>query len=180
MNGFVLGGQHLKVSLISDTYSTKERLELAEKEAEDERGNVLQDEMGEGTGKVSRIELMAKLSQREASITSIDEDKPDEVQVETAARNCLLTNMFNPAEETEPDWDKEIEDDVVSESSKYGIIKKCIVDKHSADGRVCLRFQDPESCERCMKALDGRWFAGKQIAASLISDFEFDNLALNK
>jgi RNA-binding protein 39 len=44
--------------------------------------------------------------------------------------------MFDPAEETEKDWDRELRDDVKGEcESKYGPVAEIHVDKESA---VCL------------------------------------------
>ena len=39
--------------------------------------------------------------------------------------------MFDPAEETEPDWDAEIREDMVAECTKYGRVAHIYVDKAS-------------------------------------------------
>lgn len=56
------------------------------------------------------------------------------VNVPTAtSKSVLLKNMFNPAEETEPDWDTELRDDVKSEcEDKYGRVVEIHVDRDSA------------------------------------------------
>lgn len=50
--------------------------------------------------------------------------------------------MFNPAEETERDWDIELRDDVKSEcESKYGKVQEIYVEKESAVSSLAL---DPD------------------------------------
>lgn len=55
------------------------------------------------------------------------------VNVPTAvSRSILLKNMFNPAEETERDWDVELRTDVKEEAeSKYGKVVEIYLDKDS-------------------------------------------------
>lgn len=48
-----------------------------------------------------------------------------------ASANCMLTNMFDPDEETEPGWDSEIKADVEAECAKYGTIEHIYVDKNT-------------------------------------------------
>eukprot|EP00243_Klebsormidium_subtile_P011432 TRINITY_DN6488_c0_g2_i3.p1 TRINITY_DN6488_c0_g2~~TRINITY_DN6488_c0_g2_i3.p1 ORF type:complete len:442 (-),score=89.84 TRINITY_DN6488_c0_g2_i3:453-1778(-) len=79
----------------------------------------------------------------------------------------LLENMFDPAKETEPDWDLDIADDTKEECSKYGAVKHIFVDKNSM-GHVYLKFDATTSAQNAQKALHGRWFAGKQISATFL------------
>ncbi|KAG4998668.1 hypothetical protein JHK85_030107 [Glycine max] len=81
---------------------------------------------------------------------------------------CLmLKNMFDPKDETEPDFDLDIKEDVEAECSKFGALKHIYVDKKSA-GFVYLRFEDTQSAISAQQALHGRWFAGKMITASFM------------
>ncbi|KAK9823650.1 hypothetical protein WJX72_004426 [[Myrmecia] bisecta] len=80
----------------------------------------------------------------------------------------LLKNMFDPAEETAPDWEVEIGDDVRDECSKYGQVQHLYVDKNSK-GFVYLKFAAAEGAAAAQKALHGRWFASRQI----IAEFQF-------
>jgi RNA-binding protein 39 len=51
---------------------------------------------------------------------------------ETSPSVCiLLKNMFDPNVETEPGWEKEVEEDVKSECTKYGEVLHIAVDKVS-------------------------------------------------
>ncbi|XP_058090835.1 uncharacterized protein LOC131237182 [Magnolia sinica] len=77
----------------------------------------------------------------------------------------LLKNMFDPENETEPDFDLDIKEDVQDECSKFGSVKHIFVDKNSA-GFVYLRFENVTSAMSAQRALHGRWFAGKMITAT--------------
>lgn len=89
--------------------------------------------------------------------------------------------MFNPAEETEPDWDTELRDDVKSEcESKYGPVVEIYVEKESnvsstsassshslvmkvtevessTQGEIYVKFDTIESSTRAVTGLNGRW-----------------------
>eukprot|EP00268_Persea_americana_P039450 TRINITY_DN3903_c0_g1_i2.p1 TRINITY_DN3903_c0_g1~~TRINITY_DN3903_c0_g1_i2.p1 ORF type:complete len:355 (-),score=96.46 TRINITY_DN3903_c0_g1_i2:618-1682(-) len=79
----------------------------------------------------------------------------------------LLKNMFDPQNETEPDFELDIKDDVQDECSKFGIVKHIFVEKNSA-GFVYLRFGNVQSAASAQRALHGRWFAGKMITATFM------------
>ncbi|MBA0759790.1 hypothetical protein Gotri_022624 [Gossypium trilobum] len=76
----------------------------------------------------------------------------------------LLKNMFDPATETEPDFDLDIKEDVEEECSKYGRVKHIYVDKNSG-GYVYLRFDSTEAAGKAQRAMHMRWFAGRSISA---------------
>lgn len=51
--------------------------------------------------------------------------------------SCLvLKNMFNPAHETGHGWEKEIEEEIKDECSKYGAVQHIFADKNSQIGRA--------------------------------------------
>lgn len=109
-------------------------------------------EEGASLNNISRIELMQKLSRTEPTNTLAAPTKPMyvscdvvsesqadrsfrfRVNVPTAtSKSVLLKHMFNPAEETEKDWDLDLRDDVKSEcESKYGPVAEIRVDKESS------------------------------------------------
>lgn len=76
----------------------------------------------------------------------------------------LLKNMFNPQEETEPNWADDIKNDVAEECGKYGPVSHIYVDKDSK-GFVYLKFASADASQQAHQALHGRWFAGRQIVA---------------
>jgi RNA-binding protein 39 len=134
-----------------------------------------------GLGRVSRVELMAKLASNRADIQfpgqqqasanrGVDSGLVAKAPAPQPTRNCLLRNMFDPLNETEPDWDQEIKADVLDECQRFGPVKHLHVDKTSPDGKVYLRFDSVDSCRAAVQALNGRWFAKKQINATFIVD----------
>ncbi|TYG75729.1 hypothetical protein ES288_D03G055900v1 [Gossypium darwinii] len=85
----------------------------------------------------------------------------------------LLKNMFDPATETEPDFDLDIKEDVEEECSKYGRVKHIYVDKNSA-GCVYLRFDSAEAAGKAQRAMHMRWFAGRSISALFMQPQEYE------
>ncbi|XP_071702755.1 uncharacterized protein [Rutidosis leptorrhynchoides] len=85
----------------------------------------------------------------------------------------LLKNMFDPATETDPEFDLDIKDDVEEECSKYGRVKHIYVDKHSA-GYVYLRFESVEASARAQQAMHKRWFARRLISAIYLQPYEYE------
>ena len=79
----------------------------------------------------------------------------------------LLRNMFDPAQETDPNFDLEIQEDVGSECAKFGQVQHIFVDKTSK-GNVYLKFSSSASAAAASSALHGRLFAGLTIAASFL------------
>ncbi|XP_030496264.2 uncharacterized protein LOC115712159 [Cannabis sativa] len=86
------------------------------------------------------------------------------VPIGTPSECLLLKNMFDPATETDPDFDADIKDDVEEECSKCGRVIHIYVDKNSA-GCVYLRFETVEAAAAAQRSMHLRWFAGRQIFA---------------
>ncbi|KAK7856545.1 uncharacterized protein LOC112027516 [Quercus suber] len=84
--------------------------------------------------------------------------------VGTPTECLLLKNMFDPATETDPDFDMDIKDDVEEECSKYGRVKHIYVDRNSA-GCVYLRFETVDGAMGAQRAMHMRWFACRSISA---------------
>ncbi|KAI8017643.1 RNA-binding protein 39 [Camellia lanceoleosa] len=85
----------------------------------------------------------------------------------------LLKNMFDPATETEPDFDLDITEDVQEECSNYGRVKHIYVDKNSA-GYVYLQFETVEAAASAQRAMHNRWFARRLISAVFLQPYEYD------
>ncbi|PSS36738.1 RNA-binding protein [Actinidia chinensis var. chinensis] len=100
-----------------------------------------------------------------ASVTSEPIGKPSEC--------LLLKNMFDPATETDPEFDLDIKEDVREECSNYGRVKHIHVDKNSA-GCVYLRFDTVEAAGGAQQAMHGRWFARRLISAVFLQPYEYD------
>jgi len=86
------------------------------------------------------------------------------------SRCILLKNMFNPEEETDADWDKELAEDVKVEcETKYGPVDRIKVERES-QGEIYLKFGNVDAARKALQGLNGRWFGGKQVSAAFISD----------
>lgn len=80
---------------------------------------------------------------------------------------CLmLVNMFNAAEETEPNWDNDIKEDVTEECAKHGRVEVCKVETRKPGGIVYVRMHSIPAATNAGRALHGRYFAGRQIISS--------------
>ena len=78
------------------------------------------------------------------------------------ATQCfMLSNMFDPAQETQPGWDGEVRDDVIEECNKYGGVLHLMVDTQSPSGNVYVKCPNIATAVAAVNALHGRWFAGE-------------------
>ncbi|TNY21483.1 splicing factor CC1-like protein [Rhodotorula diobovata] len=164
MNNFPLAGREIKVGLVADRSATFSQHVGAQQQQE--------------AGKLdanTRIELMQKLSRvdRPPDLPPTPMFRPNIPQ--NITRNVLMKNAFNPEEETERDWDLELADDVKTEcEDKYGPVVDIYVVKESTEGEIYIRFASPDVAVKALQGLNGRWFGGKQIAASHVGDSLFD------
>ena len=89
---------------------------------------------------------------------------------QAVSKAVLLKNMFNPEEETERGWDKELADDVKEEcEAKYGKVAAIKVDTDSA-GEIWIKFDDTDGAKKAINGLNGRFFGGRSISASFVSE----------
>jgi len=165
MNGYELAGRNLRVGLVNERNSSGGNYTLDEEETS-----------GISLNSTSRAELMQKLAARQSDTsTQAPVYKPApappkvNVPVAAATRTIMLNNMFNPAEETEPNWVQELEADIKDECSQYGQILHVNVNDDSL-GEVFLKFDSVSAGERALKSLNGRWFGGKQITATFVPE----------
>ncbi|XP_077983494.1 RNA-binding protein 39-like [Glandiceps talaboti] len=94
---------------------------------------------------------------------------PNTVAMPAIATPCfVLSNMFDPTNETSPTWDQEIRDDVIEECSKNGGCVHIFVDKSNPQGMVYVKGANVQSAQLAVNALHGRWFAGKMITATYV------------
>ncbi|KAH6680705.1 hypothetical protein B0J14DRAFT_271347 [Halenospora varia] len=137
----------------------------------------------------SRDALMRKLARTDepAAATNGREDrreilkpktetKPLPVNVNMASRCVVLKNMFDPAEETGDNWEKELEDDVRAEAEeKYGHVVHIALDPNS-QGDIYLKFDRVQGGENAIKGLNGRYFGGRMISATPVVDAVYSSL----
>jgi len=124
----------------------------------------------------SRALLMQKLQR--ASLASgaiptslpLETNEPEEISEPSNLSTCIvLRNMFDPASETDINWDLEIRDDVKEECSKYGSVIHIFVDRES-QGCVYMKFGSIPGAQNASNALNGRWFAGRMVTAEYINE----------
>merc|ERR1719461_325777 len=142
-------------------------------------GVSLTDESGNGALLMSssaRVGLMAKLHGG-AFANMVSTSEGQEAQQQEAAANItpcvMLKNMFNPAQETDPDFDLDIREDVMDEVQKYGQLQHIYVDKTSAEGLVYVKFAGTGGAEQTLKALNNRWFGQNQIKGEYVPESQY-------
>ncbi|XP_010549896.1 PREDICTED: splicing factor U2AF-associated protein 2 [Tarenaya hassleriana] len=91
----------------------------------------------------------------------------DDAKVSIPA-TVVLRYMFAPAEmRTDETLCADLEEDVKEESLKYGPVDSVKVCEHHPQGVVLVRFKDRKDAQKCIDAMHGRWYAKRQIHASL-------------
>ena len=74
--------------------------------------------------------------------------------------------MFTPLDFiNDPNFEKELEEDIGAELSKCGEIKKITVFSEHKDGIVVVKFATSYAAQECIKITNGRFFAGKNLKA---------------
>ncbi|VDO18366.1 unnamed protein product [Brugia timori] len=77
------------------------------------------------------------------------------------ATQCfMLSNMFDPSQETGETWADEVRDDVIEECAKNGGVLHIFVDKASPNGNVYVKCPSVAAAFKSVNALHGRWFSG--------------------
>lgn len=145
------------------------------------------DRSGIDMGATGRLQLMFKLAEgaglaipqaaANALLASAPQPPPEPVQpAPSIATQCfLLSNMFDPATETNPSWDTEITDDVIEECRKHGGILHVYVDKAS-QGNVYVKCPSIATAVMAVNSLHGRWFAGRVITAAYVPLINYHSL----
>jgi len=188
MNGFEIAGRPIRVGLVTEKGSAGPSTQTHSHNSgpgtgmQRSGGSMMRpDSLDEGSGgglnSISRIELMQKLARTESTTPTMGAPTMPmfRVNVPTAtSKSVLCKNMFDPAEETERDWDIELREDVKAEcEEKYGRVVDIHVAKESA-GEIYIRFDSIDASTKGVNGLNGRWFGGKQVSAQFISDAMFD------
>lgn len=162
MNRFELAGKDLTVSLASEKNSrTNYKLD----------DNI--DSPGFRLTSKTRSDLMNRLSRDRNDISENTSITKRESPHKIYSRNVMLKHMFDPKELKNKDDEIDLEDDILAECKKFGKIKHFELDLDSR-GEVYMKFQSESDARRCTRALDGRWFGGKQISANMIPDMVYN------
>ncbi|KAF7320384.1 Splicing factor CC1-like protein [Mycena kentingensis (nom. inval.)] len=160
MDGFELAGRTLRVNTVHEK-GTAARYTIAAESLDDAGGGNL--------NAASRQALMQKLARIEP-VQAPDLVSRLNIPKSMDSRSVLIKNMFNPEQETEPNWDKDLAEDVKGEcQDKYGKVEAIKVEKDS-EGEVYIKFDTVDAAKQAVQGLNGRWFGGNQISVTSISD----------
>jgi len=103
-----------------------------------------------------------------------DFKKPEEVTV-------ILKHMFTLEEmQLNPNLREELEEDVASECSKLGAIERLRVFATNPEGVISVRFKFEDAAAECIKLMNGRFFAGRQIVAHMYDGVTNYNVKLKE
>ena len=159
MEGFELAGRPLRVNTVHEKGTAR----YTQQDTLDEAG-------GGNLNATSRQALMQKLARTQSAPLMPEVTARPVITQSMQSKSVLLKNMFNPEEESDPDWDKELAEDVKGEcQSKYGKVEFIKVEKET-QGEIYVKFDTVESAKEAVQGLNGRYFGGQQVAAIFISD----------
>ncbi|XP_041988172.1 RNA-binding protein 39 isoform X2 [Aricia agestis] len=179
LNGFELAGRPMKVGNVTERADggTSTRFDADEL-----------DRAGVDLGATGRLQLMFKLAEgtglqippAAASVlmgagSTLVAPQP-QVAPPIATQCFMLNNMFDPATESNPSWDIEIRDDVISECNKHGGVLHVYVDKASPQGNVYCKCPTIATAVASVNSLHGRWFAGRVITAAYVPLVNYHSL----
>jgi HIV Tat-specific factor 1 len=112
--------------------------------------------------KKRKASALAKQAKQALDWGGFDDTKDRKKTTVILSKMFALEEMFS-----DPNFRDELEDDVRSECAKFGEVSAVKVFTTNPDGVVSVRFVDHASSEKCVEAMDGRWFGGLRIGARL-------------
>ena len=99
----------------------------------------------------------------------------EKLEAENFESKCImLTNMFDPSTEENPNFEIEIEEDIKVECGECGKVLHVFVDKKSK-GNVFVKFDSIESAIKAKNLLHGRYFDGKMIVVHFMHEKNYDS-----
>ncbi|XP_059615280.1 RNA-binding protein 39 [Phlebotomus argentipes] len=180
LNGFELAGRPMKVGNVTERLDMNTNTSLDTDEM---------DRSGIDLGATGRLQLMFKLAEgaglavpqaaANALLATAPQQPPSQPTQATPpiATQCfMLSNMFDPATETNPAWSQEIQDDVIEEANKHGGCYHVFVDKLSPQGNVYVKCPSIATAVLAVNSLHGRWFAGRAITAAYVPLLNYHTL----
>ncbi|KAL7198427.1 hypothetical protein ACSBR2_020840 [Camellia fascicularis] len=80
----------------------------------------------------------------------------------------VLRYMFTPTEmRSDENLRSNLEADVEEECVKLGLVESVKVCENHPQGVVLVKFKDSKDAHKCIELMNGRWFGGRQIHASI-------------
>ncbi|KAI7833074.1 hypothetical protein BX661DRAFT_141308 [Kickxella alabastrina] len=118
--------------------------------------------------KKSRVDtklVQKRLGQLERKLDWSEEEKQT---ADRYKRTVILEHMFTLAElEEDITLLLDLPEDVRSECEKIGSVSSVKVYDLSEEGAISVKFRDELSAQACVKAMNGRFFGGRQIKAAI-------------
>ncbi|TDL26119.1 hypothetical protein BD410DRAFT_784158 [Rickenella mellea] len=155
---------------------------MAVKQAEFGHKNTTQGPSGEGSkprrtvDKKKATRRIGKMQKKLEEWDSGDEFGPaaDPLDKSTASnknsRVVVLKHMFTQQElEEDASLLLDLKEDVREECSTLGEVTNVVLYDREAEGIMTVKFRDPLSAQACVIRMHGRFFAGRQVEASLYS-----------
>ncbi|KAK3843698.1 MAG: hypothetical protein J3R72DRAFT_440591 [Linnemannia gamsii] len=195
MNGEVLHGRTIKVGLVTEKGSTTQNNNHTTTNNNSYQYNNGQinntismddsDTAGYAMTSQSRVDLMQKLARGDGSMGGAAPSStvapipapsfvpPRQLPVVMPSRAVLLKNMFTEEDMTEPEWAKELEEDVKEEAEKSGPVVHIHVQEDTV-GDIFLKFDSVQSATNAVQTLGGRFFAGRQIVAAFLPEMLYN------
>ncbi|KAF9903323.1 hypothetical protein EC991_003970 [Linnemannia zychae] len=192
MNGEVLHGRTIKVGLVTEKGSTTNTNHTTTNGYQYNNGQINNsismddsDTAGYAMTSQSRVDLMQKLARGDGSMGGVPPSStiapapvpsfvpPRQLPVVMPSRAVLLKNMFTEEDKTEPEWAKELEEDVKEEAEKSGSVVHIHVQQDTV-GEIFLKFDTVQSATNAVQTLGGRFFAGRQIVAAFLPEMLYN------
>ncbi|KAF9394701.1 hypothetical protein BGX21_010245 [Mortierella sp. AD011] len=189
MNGYELAGRTIKVGLVTEKGSSQSNSYYYNNTSHFNNSISIDDSdtAGYALTPQSRTDLMLKLARGDASLgagapaatqaastpTAPSFVPPRQLPVVMPSRSVLLKNMFTDEDKTEPEWAKELEEDVKEEAEKNGQVVHIHVEQES-QGEIYLKFDSVQSATNAVQTLGGRFFAGRQIVAAFLPEMLYN------
>ncbi|UYV65902.1 RBM39, partial [Cordylochernes scorpioides] len=175
LNGYELSGRPIRVGHVTEKTELLPPSHLDTDEL---------DRNGIDLGPTGRLQLMAKLAEGtglkipQAALNALHGPviTPTSLTTPAAATQCLmLSNMFDRYGSKPSSWELEIRNDVIEECRRHGGALHVAVDKDS-HGNVYVKCPSINVAVDVVKALHGRWFAGRIISAAFVPVINYHTL----
>lgn len=112
------------------------------------------------------IDKNTKLKQKKKLEKMISWDEPENISANI--RKVILKHMFTPEELENPETLLELKEDVEEGCREAcGSPQRVDICEKNPDGVVEIIFKDPSQAAKCIEAMDGRHYAGRQVEAIL-------------
>jgi len=179
LNGFELAGRPMKVGHVTEHQTNAPGQSSLDTDELDRSGIdlgttgrlQLMAKLAEGTGMQlpSSAQQILNMSQQQLQQPMVQSVQQQQTIAPPIATQCfMLSNMFDPAQETGENWEDEIRDDVLEECNKHGTVGHIFVDKASPQGNVYVKCSSISAACMSVNALHGRWYSGRIITANYV------------